>query len=40
MDFTADRICNDKKLPPSLLKLFSMFKTRCWYIPGEAEIKI
>ena len=31
MDFTTDRIENDKKLLPSFLKLFSMFKIKCWY---------
>ena len=40
MEFSADRIENDKNILPSLLKLFSMFKIKCWYSPGEDEIKI
>ena len=39
MDFTEDRIENDKRLLPSLLNIFSIFKIKCWYNPGEAEIK-
>ena len=39
MEFTAYRIENDKKLLPSLLNLFSMFKIKCWYSLGVAEIK-
>ena len=39
MDFTVDRIDNDKNILPSFLKLFSMFKIKCWYSQGEYEIK-
>ena len=39
MEFTAYRIENDKKLLTSLLKLFSMFKIKCWWNPREDEIK-
>ena len=37
MWLTAYRIDNDKKLLPSLLKMFSMFKIKCWYSPGEVD---
>ena len=30
MDFTEDRIENDKNLLPSLLKTFTMFNIKCW----------
>ena len=30
MEFTADRIKNDKNIFPSLLKYFTMFKIICW----------
>ena len=39
MEFTSDRIDNDKMFLPSLLKLFSMFKIKYWYNPGEDEKK-
>ena len=35
MEFTADRIDNEKKILPSLLNMFSMFKINCWYNPWE-----
>ena len=38
VELTADRIENDKKLVPSLLKLSSAFKIKCWYSPGGADI--
>ena len=37
MEFTADRIYNDKQVLPSLLKMFSMFKIKCWYNMGGSE---
>ena len=33
MQFTADSIKNDKILFPSLLKMFTMFKIKCWWNP-------
>ena len=39
MDFTADRIEDDKNILPSLLKMFSMFKIQCWWKMREDEIK-
>ena len=39
MEFTIDRIENDKNLLLSLLKLFSMFKVKFWWSPREYEIK-
>ena len=39
MEFTTDRIENDKKKLPSLLKLFSMFGIKCQCSQGEVEIK-
>ena len=39
MEFTGDRIDNDKNIVLSLLKLFSMFKIKFWWNPGEYEIK-
>ena len=39
MEFTADRIYNDKNILPSLLKLFSMFKIKCWWNPREYYLK-
>ena len=39
MDFTADRIENDKNLLLSFLKLFSMFKIKCCWNLREDEIK-
>ena len=37
MDFTAERIEYDKKLLPSLLKIISMFKIKCWYSQWGAD---
>ena len=39
MEFTADRIENGKNILPSLLKIFSMSKIKCWWNPREDEIK-
>ena len=39
MELIAEKIDNDKKLLPSLLKPFSMFKIKCWYSTVEDEIK-
>ena len=39
MEFTADRIYNDKNMLPSLLKLFPMFKIKCWWNPREYDLK-
>ena len=39
MKFTVDKIENDKNILPSLLKLFSIFKSKCWYNPREDEIQ-
>ena len=35
MEFTTDRINNDKNLLPSLLKTFTMFKIKCWWNKKE-----
>ena len=35
MEFTADGIDNEKRLLPSLLKIFENFKINCWYNHGE-----
>ena len=35
MDFTVDRIENDKNLLPSLLKKFTMFTIKCWWNKKE-----
>ena len=40
IEFTADRIDHYKKLLPSLLKMFSMFKIKCWYNPGGVKKNI
>ena len=37
MEFTADRIDNDKIILPSLLNLFSMFKIKCRCNLGEVD---
>ena len=39
VEFTADRIENDKNLLPSLLKIVSMFKIKFWWNTREDEIK-
>ena len=40
MDFTADRIENDRNILPSLLNFFTMFKIKCWRNKKEKyEIK-
>ena len=39
MEFTADRIENDKNLLPSLLNLFTMFKIKCWWNQREDVLK-
>ena len=39
MEFTEDRIENDKNILPSLLKMFSMIKIKCWCNKREDEIK-
>ena len=35
MELTADRIENDKNLLLSLLKVFNMFKIKCWWNKKE-----
>ena len=35
MEFTADKINNDKNLLPLLLKEFTMFKIKCWWNKKE-----
>ena len=37
VDFTAERIENEKKILPSLLNICLMFKLLCWYNPGEND---
>ena len=39
VEFTADRIENDKNLLPSLLKYFTMFKIKCWWNQREDDLK-
>ena len=39
IEFTADRIDNDKNILTSMWKLFSMFKIECWWNPREDKIK-
>ena len=39
IEFTSDRIDNDKMFLPPLLKMFSMFKIKFWWNPGEDEIR-
>ena len=39
MEFTADRIDNDKNILPSLLKIFTMFKIKCWRNQREDDPK-
>ena len=33
MEFTAERIYNDKILLPALLRIISMYKIKCWWNP-------
>ena len=35
MEFTTNRINNDKNILPSLLKDFTMFKIKCWWNKKE-----
>ena len=39
MEFTEDRMENDKNILPSLLKNISMFRIKCWWNPREDNIK-
>ena len=39
MEFTADRIENNKNILPSLLNIFSMFKIKYWCNTTKDEIK-
>ena len=36
MEFTADRIDNDKNILPSLLRMFNI---KCWWNPREDDLK-
>ena len=38
MEYTEDKIENDKTLLPSLLKMFSMFKIYFWYNKGHYDL--
>ena len=37
MDFTTDRIENDKNILPSLLNFFTNFKIKCWWNKKEKD---
>ena len=37
MEFTADNIKNYKNIFPSLLKIFTMFKIKCWWNKKEKD---
>ena len=39
MEFTADRIDNDKNILPSLLDFFTMFRIKYWQNKKEDDIK-
>ena len=39
MEFTTDKINNDKNIFPSLFKFFTMFKIKGWWNKKEEMIK-